>query len=99
LAGRLENLCFADISKPYALYYHQREVDFLKRMATSLGRLEDLANKELAAEPFTEEDQNWLKATIDIRQRGSGGPQYTGWYCDLFYKGGLRASDWALTVG
>jgi len=98
LAGRLENLQFADISKSYALYHQKREVDFLKQMATTLARLEDLANKELAAEPFTEDDQNWLKATIDVRRRGSGGPQYTGWYCDLFYKGGLRASDWAPTV-
>jgi len=98
LAGRLENLRFTNISKPYALYHHQREVDFLKQMAITLGRLEDLANKELAAEPFTEDDQNWLKATIDIRQRGSGGPQYTGWYCNLFYKGGRGAIDWAPTV-
>ncbi|NOZ40906.1 MAG: DUF3160 domain-containing protein [Planctomycetes bacterium] len=97
LAGRLENLRFANTGKHYARH-HQREVDFLKRMATTLARLEDLAKKELAAEPFTEEDQNWLKATIDVRRRGSGGPQYTGWYCDLFYKGGLRASDWAPTV-
>ncbi len=97
LAERLEAFPFSKATKRFEPI-QKRQVDFLKRMATTLARLEDLANKELAAEPFTEDDQNWLKATIDIRGGGSGPPRYTGWYCDLFYKGGLRAADWAPTI-
>lgn len=71
------------------------QVKHLARMAEICGRLETLARKELAAEPFTDEEQDWLKSTIDA-QRISGGPHYTGWYCDLFYK--HNVAKWEPTV-
>jgi hypothetical protein len=76
----------------------RRQVEFLRQMATIVGRLEQLARKELAAEAFTADDQHWLKQLIDIRSRGSGMPQYSGWYCQLFYGGGYRAADWVPTI-
>jgi hypothetical protein len=76
----------------------RRQVEFLRRMETIVGRLEQLARKELAAEAFTPDDQLWLKQLIDIRSRGSGSPQYSGWYCQLFYSGGYRAADWVPTI-
>ncbi len=75
-----------------------KQVEFLKKMSTILARLESLARKELAAEPFSEEDAAWLKKVIDARGGGSGGPRYDGWYCDLFYRGGKRAAEWDPTV-
>jgi hypothetical protein len=76
----------------------RRQVQFLTQMAETLGRLEALARKELAAQPFTDEDQHWFKQAIDIRSRGSGAPTYSGWYCQLYYGGGYVAAEWAPTV-
>jgi hypothetical protein len=76
-----------------------RQVEFLKQMADTLGKLEALAHKELAAEPFTQEDQEWLKTAINSRSMPCGSPPtYTGWYCQLFYGGGGRAGEWDPTV-
>jgi hypothetical protein len=80
----------------------EKQVAFLKKMAERLGQLEALAEKELAAQPFTQEEQAFLKKTIDIRGGGSGPPTYSGWYGDLFYapfgSGGREAAKWDPTV-
>jgi hypothetical protein len=77
----------------------RRQVEFLNRMADTLGKLEALARKELAAEPFAQEDQRWLKTAIDSRTNVCGSPpSYTGWYCQLFYGGGTRSGEWDPTV-
>lgn len=76
----------------------ERQVKFLGEMAATLGKLEMLAKKELAGEPFDAADQKWLKQTIDIRGGGSGRPRYSGWYCQLFYGGSWRSADWEPTV-
>ncbi len=76
----------------------KRQVEFFTQMAQTLGRLEALACKELAAEPFDDEDRKWLKQTIDIQGGGSGAPKYTGWYCQLYYGGGAAAAEWGPTV-
>jgi hypothetical protein len=76
----------------------RRQIDFFKQMAATLDQLETLARKELAAEPFTDDDQEWLKKVVDIRSRGSGRPTYTGWYCQLYYKGGHRSAEWDPTI-
>lgn len=76
----------------------QRQVAFFQQMAGLLEKLENLSRKELAAEPFTDEDQAWLKKAIDKRGGGSGGPSYSGWYSQLYYGGGWRCADWDPTV-
>jgi hypothetical protein len=76
-----------------------RQVKFLKQMAATLGKLEALARKELAAEPFSEIDQQWLKTAINSRNNLCGSPPiYDGWYCQLFYGGGARSGEWDPTV-
>jgi hypothetical protein len=96
-ARRIDAADFCSAEKDRA-EIKRRQVDFLQQMAESLGKLEALARKELAAKPFSDEEQLWLKKTIDIRSRGSGSPQYTGWYCQLFYGGGRRSAEWDPTV-
>ncbi len=70
----------------------QRQVEFFQQMAGILEKLETLSQKELAAEPFTEQDRAWLKKTIDKRGGGSGPPSYNGWYPQLFYRDGPRCA-------
>jgi hypothetical protein len=90
----------ADVNRvgPHYAEVKSQQVAFLKQMAETLGKLEGLARKELAAEPFTKPEQQWLKKVIDIRGGGSGPPTYSGWYCQLFYGGGERSGEWAPTV-
>jgi hypothetical protein len=96
-ARRIEG---ADFNSDYGNFEKVKlgQVAFLKQMAETVGRLETLARKELAAEPFSAEDQAWLKKVIDIRGGGSGIPRYDGWYCQLFHGGGHRAAEWDPTV-
>lgn len=62
-----------------------RMVAFYQGFAGTIGRLEQLARKELAATPFTDDEKAFLKKTIDIRGGGSGPPTYDGWYPMLFW--------------
>jgi hypothetical protein len=75
-----------------------RQIKFFKQMAEILSNLERLARKELAAEPFTDEEQLWLKKLIDLRARGSGGATYSGWYCQLFYPGPHHSAELERTI-
>ncbi len=93
-----------DFSSPNAQKYGElglmkmRQLAFLNTMTGHLGQLEKLAQKELMAQPFTSEEQLFLKKTIDARGGGSGGPNYDGWYCDLFYGGEYAAMKWDPTI-
>ncbi len=62
-----------------------KQSGFFDNMSKVLGKLEALARKELAAEPFTKDEVEFLRKTIDNRGGGSGPPKYTGWYVDLLY--------------
>ncbi|MHC4129433.1 MAG: DUF3160 domain-containing protein [Planctomycetota bacterium] len=74
--------------------YQQRHVEFMKILADRMGTLEALARKELAAEPFTDEEAAFLKKIIDQDPaRGSGPPRYDGWYPELCYGGDGAAWD------
>jgi hypothetical protein len=75
-----------------------RQVAFFKQMAEILSNLERLARKELAAEPFTDEEQLWIKKLIDVRSRGSGAATYSGWYCQLFYPGPFHSAKLERTI-
>lgn len=56
---------------------------FFRRFAEITGRLGALATKELASQPFTKEESEFLKKAIDVRGGGSGPPEYDGWYPEL----------------
>lgn len=59
---------------------------FFKGFTETVERLESLARKELASEPFTADDVAFLKKTIDKRGGGSGPPHYDGWFSSLFFQ-------------
>src|SRR5205823_9198394 len=66
-----------------------QQVSHLKSFATTVSRLETLAKKELAQEPFTTEDEEFIDALMEGsgRHGGSGGYwEYRGWYPQLFYR-------------
>jgi hypothetical protein len=70
--------------------WHKHIADFFTAFAATMKRLEDLAKKELASQPFTEEEQSFLKKTINPVSGGSGPPRYEGWYGDLYYREARR---------
>lgn len=72
--------------------------EFFDNMAVTVGKLESLARKELAAEPFTESEQEWLKQAMQVEECFSGGATFTGWYPKLFYSGKARCADWQPTI-
>jgi hypothetical protein len=75
----------------------ERIVSFFQRSAEVFDRLESLARKELALQPFDGHDQKWLKKVISAFSI-SGPPTYSGWYCDLYYKHGWDLEKWCPTV-
>jgi hypothetical protein len=66
-------------------YEYGDPVAFLKQSATTLERLESLADMELAAKPFDSADRAWLKHAVSEHRCDSGDNVYDGWYCKLFY--------------
>jgi hypothetical protein len=71
-------------------------VDFLQDFAEHMTFLGRLARKELAAQPFTSEEEDFLRRTIDKSGGGSGPPRYDGWYPRLIYGGDPDA--WQPTI-
>jgi hypothetical protein len=71
-------------------------VTFWNGFASTMKQLQILAQKELAAQPFTTEEKAFLKKTIDIRGGGSGPPRYDGWYPKLIFGG--DPAKWEPTV-
>lgn len=80
------------------LKMQERHHSFLTGFAARADWLEALSHKELAGERFSAEDTRLLKATIDIRGRGSGPPSYDGWYGQMIYGGAQPAGEWAPEV-
>ncbi|MBN1560111.1 DUF3160 domain-containing protein [candidate division KSB1 bacterium] len=65
------------------------EANLLKRFFPQVRevmlKLKALAQKELAGQPFAEDEIQWLKTMLFIDGM-SGAPPFSGWYSDLFYK-------------
>jgi hypothetical protein len=61
-------------------------VQFFQNFAQQLAVLKELARKELAQEPFSETELQFLQTIVEMIHLSSGGPTYTGWYFSLFYK-------------
>jgi hypothetical protein len=82
---------------------HDRHLEYFATMAGHLGQLGVLARKELAAEPFTESERQFVARTVNnhgVARFGSGGrPTYDGWYTELFYQSEDDADvSWEATV-
>ena len=73
----------------------EKQTTFFQRFAGIMERLETLARKELAGQPFSDDERRFLKQAIDQRGGGSGGPRYDGWYTHLIYG---DPADWQPTV-
>jgi Protein of unknown function (DUF3160) len=92
----------ADISDadPNLMQQHlalrQTFVDFWTNFATIMNQLQTLAQKELDAKPFTQDELVFIKKTIDIRGGGSGPPRYDGWYPQLIF--GSKPAAWKPTI-
>jgi hypothetical protein len=73
---------------------------FLDNFAQTVRRLERLAAKELAAQPFDDDERQFVKDTVSLKWRkgGCAGPvsTYSGWYPQLIYGG--NPEDWQPTV-
>jgi len=71
-------------------YICQLGTNYFQHLETVTNRLVALAEKELAQESFSHEEEGWLKETAVRRlvRCGSGGPeeQWTGWYPQLFFR-------------
>jgi hypothetical protein len=67
-----------------ALELRDRHAAFFRGFSQTVTRLEALAAKELASKPFSQEELEFVKKTIDRRGGGSGPPRYDGWYPKLF---------------
>jgi hypothetical protein len=64
--------------------------EYLQLFAATVRRLERLARKELAGQPFDRDEIKFIKDTIHVTTRGGGCAPvtvYTGWYAQLFYNG------------
>ncbi len=71
-------------------------IAFFPHFGEVMGKLEILAAKELAGEPFTAAEREWLM-TMLFHHGMSGEPPYSGWYADLFYDV-WDASEWDHTI-
>jgi hypothetical protein len=72
---------------------------FLDSFAGTIRKLEKLARKELASDPFSGEEKKFIKETIDVHRVGGGCggyTQYSGWFPTLFYGGSPDA--WEPTI-
>ena len=78
-------------------HYQNHITKFFDQFAITVGKLEELAKKELASEPFTTEDIAFLKKTVDRRGGGSGPPTYDGWFGKLFFNN-ANTGKWDPTV-
>jgi hypothetical protein len=63
----------------------ERAVGYFRHFGAIMAELRGLAEKELREEPFSAEEELFLKKTIDRRGGGSGAPRYDGWYATLFF--------------
>lgn len=74
----------------------QSMVTFWTTFGSTMKQLQVMAQKELAAQPFSADEKAFIKKTIDIRGGGSGPPRYDGWYPKLFFGG--DPAKWKPTV-
>lgn len=62
-----------------------RVKSWFENMSGIMSTLEAISTKELNDEPLTEEEWNFLRATIEREMVGCGEVQYDGWYASLFF--------------
>ncbi len=77
----------------------KRYTDFFENFAGVMGKLETMARKQLAAEPFDKKEVRFIETLID-RKAGTSGymavPVWSGWYMSLLY--GPDQQKWKPTI-
>ncbi len=76
----------------------KKQTNFFRNFAQQLAILKGIAVKELAQEKFTEAETKFLEKIVEIHRHGSGGPTYSGWYPELFYKHPEDSDKWDAIV-
>jgi len=76
---------------PYVTYdlgaMQTGQASFLTNFASTIGILQGIAEKELAQQPLSQTETNFLKDVVEIHYLYSPtGRQYNGWYPGLFYR-------------
>lgn len=65
---------------------HTARIGHCRNFAAVMTRLRDLSLKELAAQPFTDEDTLFIQSTMNAQDHVYLGKTFDGWYPTLFYK-------------
>ena len=75
-------------------------IRYFKGMDEVMSRLKSLAEKQLAAKPYSAEDEEWMDGLIRRELKSAGyapTPVYNGWYVDLYYDRD-KAINWEPTI-
>jgi hypothetical protein len=62
------------------------ETGFFGHFASVMARLARMAEKELAQEPFSDEEVLFIRSTMNRQDAVYVGPRYDGWYPKLFWR-------------
>ena len=80
-------------------------VKYFEGFATTMGKLEGMADKELAGKKLSASEDEFLGNTIEQHMTGGGyapTPDWNGWYIDLIYAGFIgndtKAVEWKPTI-
>jgi hypothetical protein len=79
----------------------KKQVKFLRGFATQMGKLRQIAEKELDQKELSEDEKTLMKDVMQIKHVAQGCvsiPQYTGWYPGLFYRGPKDCVKWDALV-
>jgi Protein of unknown function (DUF3160) len=103
MAGRSADLLERTPFPPAVQATQTKQVGFLRKFATQMGRLKVVAEKQLNQKELTVEDRKILEDVMQIRHEriGSGRDyrvHYTGWYPSLFYRGPQDCAKWDALV-
>lgn len=92
-ATLLEHTPFPDAVKAT----QAKQVKFFRDFATQMGKIRNVAEKQLAQKELTDDEKKVLEDVMQIGHQawGSGSqPKYTGWYPALFYRGAKDSVKW-----
>lgn len=74
-------------------------VGYFESFAATMGKLGKMAEKELAGDPFSAAEDEFLGNLIEKKMTGGGyapEPDWSGWYIDLIYAGFIGDEDSAI---
>lgn len=78
-----------------------KQVKFFRDFATQMGKIRNVAEKQLAQKELSADEKKVLEDVMQIGHQafGSGSqPKYTGWYPNLFYRGTKDSVKWDALV-